>query len=83
MGGEGRKGKGKRGEGRVGEQRGREVVFSLCVYFGLLRPFSQAYRDKGKAHFKFLYWILKLVWDLFPYAIVTLMFTCIHYESSL
>ena len=69
--------------GKGGEGRGGEVVFPPCVYFGPLCPFSLAYRDKGKAHFKFLYWILKLVWDLFPYAIVTLMFTCIHYESSL
>ena len=34
----------------------------------------QAFRGKGKSHFHFLDWTLKLVWDLFPYAIVALMF---------
>ena len=29
---------------------------------------------KGKSHFKFLDWILKLVRDLLPYSIVALMF---------
>ena len=49
-------------------------MFSLCVYFGLLCPSYRHLEAKEKSHFKFLDWILKLVWDLFPYAIVALMF---------
>ena len=43
------------------------------MYFGLLCPFYRHIEAKGKSHFKFLDWILKLVLDLFPYVIVALM----------
>ena len=45
-------------------------MLSLCVYFGLLCPSYRHLEAREKSHFKFL----KLVWDLFPYAIVALMF---------
>ena len=48
-------------------------MLPLWVYFGLLCPFYRHIEEKRKSHFKFFVWILKLVWDLFPYAIVALM----------
>ena len=44
------------------------------MYFGLLCPSYRHLEARGKSQFKFLNWILKLVWDLFPYSIVALMF---------
>ena len=61
-------------EGRGGEGRRGKEVFPLSVYFGLLCPSYRHLEARGKSHFKFLDWTLKLVWDLCPYAIVALMF---------
>ena len=44
------------------------------VHFGLLCSYYMHLEARRKSQFKFLDWILKLVWDLFPYAIVALMF---------
>ena len=60
------------GEGRGGEWRRGSVL--TWVYFGLLCSSYRHLEARGKSQFNFLDWILKLVWDLFPYAIVALMF---------
>ena len=67
-------------EGRGGEGRGGEgfhFVVSFLVYFGLLYLSYRHLEARGKSYLKFLDWILKLVWDLFPYAIVALMFAAV------
>ena len=68
-GGEEREGEKRGGEGRGGEER--YIVFHFVCTLVCCVPFTGIYIEaRGKSHFSFLDCILKLVLDLFPYAIL-------------